>query len=344
VNGVSELLIRPLDAANDADMDGFQDVYAASELAEDPDAALYSREDGIAMMTSGNASVFDAFGAFDGDRMVGESILTGSLRDNLELGQVLLWVDPAHRQRGVGGRLLDHLEEHALTVRGRRILRCQARVGDGMKRNQRFAEQHGYSLVMTEIERRLPLPADPAVLGRLADDAAPYHEGYEIRAFVGRVAPELLQSYVDIQNMLIVEAPHGDLEVEAAGHTVEDLEARYREAAEAGRTSVAAVAVRDGAVVAYAHGSVAGGEARHVDQYGTLVHPDHRGHRLGMAVKCAQLRAISERFPEKAYIQTSNAEVNAHMVAINVALGFEIHQVWGEFEKRMGPDAPAPEH
>jgi hypothetical protein len=46
---------------------------------------------------------------------------------------------------------------------------------------------------------------------------------------------------------------------------------------------------------------------------------------------------LSERFHERAYIQTSNAEVNAHMVAINVALGFEIHQVWGEFEKRLDP-------
>ena len=75
---------------------------------------------------------------------------------------------------------------------------------------------------------------------------------------------------------------------------------------------------------------------RHVDQFGTLVHPDHRGHRLGMAVKCAQLRLLAEEFPDRDYIQTSNAEVNAHMVAINVALGFEIHQVWGEFEKRLG--------
>ena len=49
---VPELVIRPLDPASDADMDGFQDVYAASELAEDPDASLYSREDGIAMLTS----------------------------------------------------------------------------------------------------------------------------------------------------------------------------------------------------------------------------------------------------------------------------------------------------
>jgi hypothetical protein len=25
------------------------------------------------------------------------------------------------------------------------------------------------------------------------------------------------------------------------------------------------------------------------------------------------------------------------MVAINVALGFTVHQVWGEFEKRLSP-------
>jgi len=337
VNVVPELVIRPLDPASDADMDGFQDVYAASELAEDPDAALYSRADGIAMLTSDNAALFDAFGAFEGDRMVGETVLMGSLRDNLELAQVLLWVDPAHRQKGVGSRLLDHVEEHALTVRGRRILRCQARLGDGMGDNQRFADRHGYTLAMTEIERRLPLPVDPGLLDRLSAQAAPYHEGYAIRTFVGPMAAELRQSYVDAQNLLIVEAPHGDLEVEAAGHTVEDLEARYREGAEAGRTPVVAVAVRDGIVVAYAQGSVAGGDARHVDQYGTLVHPDHRGHRLGMAVKCAQLRLLAERFPDRAYVQTSNAELNAHMVAINVALGFEIHQVWGEFEKRMPP-------
>jgi hypothetical protein len=58
-----------------------------------------------------------------------------------------------------------------------------------------------------------------------------------------------------------------------------------------------------------------------------------------MAVKCAQLRLVADHFPDKEYVTTSNAEVNAHMVAINVALGFEIHQVWDEFEKRLGPIA-----
>ena len=129
--------------------------------------------------------------------------------------------------------------------------------------------------------------------------------------------------------------PHGDLELEVAAQTVDDLTALEQERATAGRTAVHGFAVHDGVVVAFADAAVPGGDARHVDQYGTLVHPDHRGHRLGMAVKVAQLRLLSERFADRDYIGTSNAETNAHMVAINETLGFTVHQVWGEFEKRL---------
>lgn len=332
---MSELLIRSLDPADDADMDGFQDVYAAAELAEDPEAALYSRADGIAMLNNGDStSLFDAFGAFAGDRMVAETILMGSLRDNLELGQVLLWVDPDHRRRGYGTHVLDHVEEHART-RGRRILRAQLRMGDGLEGNRLFAERHGYTLEMTEIERRCTLPVDPGLLDHLATGAAARHADYEIRSFVGPVPEELRASYVEVNNLLGIEAPHGDLELEVARNTVEDLDRLDEERAASGRSAATAVALHQGRVVAYANASVPAAGIRHVDQFGTLVHPDHRGHRLGMAVKCAQMRLLAEEFPEHDYIQTSNAEVNAHMVAINVALGFEIHQVWGEFEKRL---------
>ena len=329
-------MIRPVDPRDDDDMNGFQEVYAAAERAEDPQVGLYSREDAVAMMTSATGEMFDCFGAFADGRMVAESILMGSLRDNLDLAQVLLWVDPRHRRLGYGTRLLAHIEDHA-RARGRRTLRAQARIGDGLDGNRLFAERHGWSLAMTEIERRLPLPVDRARLDRLAAEAAPFHRDYEVIPVLGPIPGELRASYVELGNLLVVEMPHGELEVETARRTVDDLDTMDRQREKAGRTSVSAVAVRDGRVVAYADASVQGGDARHVDQYGTLVDPGHRGHRLGMAVKCAQLRLLDERFPGRSYVQTSNAEVNAHMVAINVALGFEIHQVWGEFEKRMTP-------
>src|SRR5262249_55251670 len=131
VANVSELVIRPLDPANDSDMDGFQDVYVAAERAEDPEVALYSREDGIAMMTTTDASaLFDAFGAFRDDRMVAEAILIGSHRDNLKTAHLLLWVDPSYQRQGYGGRLLTYMEEYARTL-GRTLIRAQGRIGEG---------------------------------------------------------------------------------------------------------------------------------------------------------------------------------------------------------------------
>ena len=49
----------------------------------------------------------------------------------------------------------------------------------------------------------------------------------------------------------------------------------------------------------------------------------------------ALTRAIQENFPEAEYVRTQNAETNAPMVAINEAMGFEIHTVEGEFQKHL---------
>ena len=57
-------------------------------------------------------------------------------------------------------------------------------------------------------------------------------------------------------------------------------------------------------------------------QGGTLVLPEHRGHRLGMAVKIANQMAVRAAFPECRYVFTSNAGVNAPMNAVNDVLGF----------------------
>ena len=56
----------------------------------------------------------------------------------------------------------------------RTICHAQARIGvDRANGNRAFAERMGYALANTEIERRLDLPADPELLGRLAAGAAP---------------------------------------------------------------------------------------------------------------------------------------------------------------------------
>jgi RimJ/RimL family protein N-acetyltransferase len=67
----------------------------------------------------------------------------------------------------------------------------------------------------------------------------------------------------------------------------------------------------------------------------TMVLPEHRGHRLGLATKLASHRALRAAFPECRLVTTSNAEVNAHMNAINEAMGYELVETLVEYHKRV---------
>ena len=93
----------------------------------------------------------------------------------------------------------------------------------------------------------------------------------------------------------------------------------------------------DGEAVAYSNVVTGASDSDDpgIDQWATIVRPDHRGHRLGLAVKCALTRAIQEHFPEAEYVRTQNAETNAPMVAIN-----EAHGVRDPHGRGRVPEAP----
>jgi ribosomal protein S18 acetylase RimI-like enzyme len=337
VNAVTELVIRPLDPRDDADMDAFQDVYAAAERAEDPDTALFSRADGVAFLSAKDGGYFcDGFGAFIDGRMVGELMVNGSVHDNLDLAHVWVWVHPDASRQGVGSELATFGEEYIRSL-GRHVCLAHTRLGaDLVSGGRRFLERLGYALANTEVERRLALPVEPALLDRLEAEAAPLREGYQIRVAVGAVPDDLAASYVVLRNLLMVEIPSGDVEMEEGRDTVDDLAAQQRQLEASGRQRLGAYAVDpDGNVAGYTIASAALSGTDHVDQWGTIVHPSHRGRRLGLALKCAQLRAVPETFPGKTYVSTTNAETNAHMVAINEGLGFEVYQVHGDFQKLL---------
>ena len=90
-----------------------------------------------------------------------------------------------------------------------------------------------------------------------------------------------------------------------------------------------------GVVVAYTDLATTVHEPGRAYQWGTLVHRAHRGHRLGVAVKVANLRLLQSERPDIVRLTTYNAEVNAHMIGVNEALGFRPVARLGDFQKRL---------
>ncbi len=73
----------------------------------------------------------------------------------------------------------------------------------------------------------------------------------------------------------------------------------------------------------------------HSYQWDTLVLREHRGLRLGMWIKAANLRAAVDRHPRIRRLTTYNAESNAPMLRVNRAMGFAPVCRETCFEKRV---------
>lgn len=145
----------------------------------------------------------------------------------------------------------------------------------------------------------------------------------------------LARGWVELDGSLTTEAPMGGLEHEAMNVDVDRLREQEVSMAKQDRTPYHSVAIdRDGTVVAYS--MIVQGATPIAYQWGTLVHRDHRGHRLGLAVKVANHRLLQRERPEARLASTWNAEVNDHMIAVNERLGFRPVSRMGELQKRAG--------
>jgi GNAT superfamily N-acetyltransferase len=344
VSPSSAVEVVPLDPFDDAALDAWHHAYLVAERHELDDVAtpLQLEEVRAIMQDGGSRARNVGWAAVRDGETVGAGWMRLPLLDNLELAEVTVHVLPAARRRGVGSALLARLESEAL-ARGRRVLTGLASwaydagsSGVGAS-GPEFARAVGFELALSEVQRELRLPVDDSVLARLAESAAAEHPAYTLRSWVGPVPADLVEGWAHLTSTLVTEAPMGDLEFEREAVSTDAVREYEELTSRQGRTKYNTVALSaSGDVVAYSDLATTVHEPGRAYQWGTLVDPAHRGHRLGLAVKVANLRLLQEERPDVARLTTYNAEVNSHMIGVNEAMGFRPIARLGDFQKMLG--------
>lgn len=338
---MSELRIVPLDPVDRDAFDAWHAVYLAAETHSGVATPWQREEMRAALLEPSRRMGRGAWsGAVDGE-VVTVGYLGTPLQDNLDRAEVAVHTLPAARRQGYAAAMLAHVES-AARERGRTILVGEAAWAhdqgpDGAgAAGPAFAAATGYELAISDVRRELRLPVTAEVLDALEAETAPHHRDFEVRSFVGPVPDELVGSWARLTSSLLTEAPTGDLDVEpesADPALVREGEALLERQGRRKYNSVALDA--SGEVVAYTDLATTVHEPGRAYQWGTLVRRDARGHRLGLAVKLANLRLLQAERPDIEQLTTYNAEVNAHMIAVNDRLGYVPVARLGEFQKRL---------
>jgi GNAT superfamily N-acetyltransferase len=187
-----------------------------------------------------------------------------------------------------------------------------------------FLAARGYTLEQVERVSRLPLP-----LAGLDDlvAAAEAQSGpdYAVRLWQGATPERWREDRALLATHMSTDAPSAGLEEPEDVWTVErviEADERDRLLNPRLRLTAAVEHVPTGRLAGYTVLSVPRQAHRAADQYATLVLREHRGHRLGMLLKVANLQHLQQVAPGHPAVITFNAEENRHMLDVNEAVGF----------------------
>jgi GNAT superfamily N-acetyltransferase len=324
--------VRLVDPSDEDELAEWAAVLQASDADLWPDLTGFTLPDIRAFAQYRSASKrFDLLAARDsGGPMLGVALMELPLRDNQRSAEVTVAVHPAHRRRGVGTAIVDGMAEHG-RANGRAVLNSIVdvpleRAADHPSLS--FAPKVGFVAMLAGNLRHLAVPIDGARRDELRAEVARTRaaDAYRVLTFEAPWPEEYLDDQCTLFQCMSTDEPHGDDSHE--DEIWDDERVRENNALHAARGARFLVAVAQhlatGRLVACTELTIAAGAPEQAWQMLTVVHPAHRGHRLGLAVKLANLDVLARRAPAVRLIVTGNAAVNAPMIAVNDLMGFAV--------------------
>jgi GNAT superfamily N-acetyltransferase len=295
------------------------------------------------------------------DDVVGHLLLCRPVTSNTHLGETYPSVRPSARHQGIGTALLE-LGERLHVEAGRTVLysatahgteppagpgAIEATTGSGRvpadAPGARLALAHGYALEQVDRHSVLDLPLPPGVLGRHGAAArAAVGDGYRTLTWTGDVPDEWADQVAVLFTRMSTDAPVGGVDYGEDPWDARRVRTWLDQLRGKGYGFLMTVAehVPTRTLAAFTLFEHPPDRPAVVLQEDTLVLREHRGRRLGMHVKVVNLEALRDARPQARRIHTGNAEENAHMLAINVALGFRPAGTWASWQRRTGAAGP----
>ncbi|NTY01312.1 GNAT family N-acetyltransferase [Deinococcus sp. JMULE3] len=269
---------------------------------------------------------------WNGDQALAWGSVEYDTEQNTHMAHLRLTVHPTARRQGLGRAIMSQLLEQAAAA-GRHTLTFGT--SSRSPAGEAFAQSYGAHAALTMRQSRLDLTTlDHDLLSRW--QTRPDGDPFRLHLWQ-RVPDEYLKRVADMM-MVMNTAPRGDLEQQDWTITPEMIrswEAMIEEANET-RFMIAIEDTRTGQLDAYSETFWMQERAALVYQGATAVRPSARGQGLGKWVKAAMLDHVQHACPGARWVQTNNANENAPMLGINVALGFKPYSSFTEWQLKRG--------